>query len=166
MEIQELTGNPNPLDVISKINELVKIVRGGGAVGDTYIQFAGQPAPSELYDGQWENVSSQYAGLFFRAEGGAAADFGGTQSGGAPNASGNVGAIYGPNPNGFGSKNGVFKGSASSVTNSAFVNQTSQTNKNINSQDIVFRLSDSFASYSLTEFRTDNSTLRIWKRTA
>jgi hypothetical protein len=45
-------------------------------VGFIYFQLKGQPAPGELFTGTWENISSQFAGLFFRVEGGNAAAFG------------------------------------------------------------------------------------------
>lgn len=53
------------------------------------IQFPGQPTPSELYMAtEWENISSQYAGRFFRAEGGNAVTFGSNQAEGLPNING------------------------------------------------------------------------------
>lgn len=40
------------------------------AIGHIYIQFRGQTEPATLYKGTvWANVSSMYAGCFFRAEG-------------------------------------------------------------------------------------------------
>lgn len=45
-------------------------------IGFTYIQFPGKSAPGTLWpDATWSNVSSEFAGDFFRAEGGAAAAF-------------------------------------------------------------------------------------------
>ena len=48
-------------------------------IGSIYIQLKGQSAPSDLFGGTWENISSSYAGRFFRAEGGNAAAFGSDQ---------------------------------------------------------------------------------------
>ncbi len=54
-------------------------------VGFIYIQFAGQSTPDALFGGTWENISSQFAGEFFRAEGGNAVEFGNSQKEGLPN---------------------------------------------------------------------------------
>jgi hypothetical protein len=54
------------------------LVRGKGylPIGFVYFQLKGQPAPEEIFAGTWENISAQYAGLFFRVEGGNASAFG------------------------------------------------------------------------------------------
>ncbi len=126
-------------------------------VGMIYIQYAGQAAPADLFGGTWENVSAAYAGLFFRAEGGAAAEFGSTQTDGAPNITGSfgipkyevnvdpTGAFY---VSGFGYNN----------INSSFANQSSPI--------IGFSAANSNDKYALAEVRSVNSTIRIWKRTA
>lgn len=58
-------------------------------VGDVKIQYAGQLTPQKLYIAtEWEDISSQYAGLFFRAKGGDALPFGQTQEEGLPNIKG------------------------------------------------------------------------------
>ena len=51
-------------------------------VGGTYIQIDATAGldPGTLFGGTWSNVSSSYAGLFFRAEGGSAAAFGSSQA--------------------------------------------------------------------------------------
>ncbi|MCL2277544.1 MAG: phage tail protein [Treponema sp.] len=43
--------------------------------GYIYFRLRGRPRPSVLYTGVWHDISSQYAGLFFRVKGGNAADF-------------------------------------------------------------------------------------------
>lgn len=48
-------------------------------VGMVYVQYPGMPAPSSLFPGTWTNISSNYAGRFFRVEGGNAASFGSCQ---------------------------------------------------------------------------------------
>lgn len=46
-------------------------------IGEVYVQFPTQTAPQTLYGrGTWTDVTSTYAGLFFRAAGGNAATFG------------------------------------------------------------------------------------------
>lgn len=53
--------------------------------GFIYVQLAGQPAPKSLWPGlNWADVTGQYAGHFFRAEGGGSAPFGQAQSDNAP----------------------------------------------------------------------------------
>ena len=50
-------------------------------IGFEYVQRKGQSAPSTLFGGgTWSNVSSEYAGLFERVEGGNAAAYGSTQT--------------------------------------------------------------------------------------
>lgn len=45
-------------------------------VGEIYIQYPGKKDPQTLYGrGIWTNKSSEFAGLFFRAEGGNASEF-------------------------------------------------------------------------------------------
>lgn len=45
-------------------------------IGEIYIQFPGKPDPQTLYGrGSWDNISNEFAGLFFRAEGGNASEF-------------------------------------------------------------------------------------------
>jgi hypothetical protein len=47
-------------------------------VGMVYIQFPGQSKPEDLgWPGTWSNISNEYAGNFFRAEGGVARSFNG-----------------------------------------------------------------------------------------
>ena len=50
-------------------------------VGEIYVQYPGKKDPQTLYGrGTWTNISSEFAGLFFRAEGGNANEFeGGSQ---------------------------------------------------------------------------------------
>lgn len=44
--------------------------KAGLPIGFIYTQLPGSPAPDTLFTGTWTNVSSSYAGDFFRAEGG------------------------------------------------------------------------------------------------
>jgi hypothetical protein len=49
-------------------------------IGFVYFQLRGQPSPNDIFAGTWQNISSSFAGMFFRAEGGNAAEFGSSQS--------------------------------------------------------------------------------------
>ena len=122
-------------------------------VGAIYVQFAGQADPTTLFGGTWENVSATYAGLFFRAEGGAAAAFGSTQTDGAPNISGsfNIGADFEAWGGAFGLSIQGFRGA---------------DNRNTDGGYVQFNASSSNNKYVLTEVRPVNSTIRIWRRTA
>lgn len=43
-----------------------------------YVQYPGMPEPNTLWPSvKWEQITSQYAGLFFRAEGGTSKSFNG-----------------------------------------------------------------------------------------
>lgn len=125
-------------------------------VGSIYVQFSGQAAPSDLFGGTWSNVSSTYAGRFFRAEGGSAAAFGSTQGHGAPNATGGVAPIAAvSNLDSYGALSWDMLG------------QNSVSGSGHEQGRIVMDLSKSNSTYgSANEVRPINSTIRIWKRTA
>ena len=58
--------------------------KGTLPVGTVYVQYPNQSEPASIFGGTWSNISSQYAGRFFRAEGGAAVAFGSGQAEGLP----------------------------------------------------------------------------------
>lgn len=63
---EKLEQNPIPIDFI-------------------YVQLSSQPEPKSLWPNvEWEEITSSYSGLFFRAEGGGSSSFGSTQEGDAP----------------------------------------------------------------------------------
>lgn len=125
-------------------------------IGTVYVQFAGQSAPADLYGGIWENISANYAGQFFRAEGRNAAEFGSWQDGGAPNIWGGVQT---------GHSLGLFGGPFEGAVYAHEVYGGSQAASS-GSYSKGFRFSASIVDsrYSLSEFRPFNSTVRIWKR--
>ncbi len=54
-------------------------------IGFIYVQLPSQPDPKSLWSMvEWKDVTSDYAGLFFRAEGGRSAVFGEIQPENAP----------------------------------------------------------------------------------
>ena len=58
-------------------NEIVNLKQNPVPIGFIYVQLSGQKDPQTLWPNtQWSNVSPNYAGLFFRAEGGNANSFG------------------------------------------------------------------------------------------
>ena len=121
-----------------------------------YVQYRGQDDPATLFPGTtWSNVSSTYAGRFFRAEGGAAAAFGSQQAGGLPNISGYTG--WGENSEYFQPYGAFFKnGSGLFGSNSS----------DFDNAGAFFDASRYNSLYgAATEVRPINETFRIWKRT-
>ncbi len=71
----------------SDVQGQINAIRSSPALpaGFIYVQLAGQPAPKSLWPGlNWADVTGQYAGHFFRAEGGGSAPFGQAQDDNAP----------------------------------------------------------------------------------
>jgi hypothetical protein len=65
---------------LAEANEaIIKASTIAAPIGIVYMQYAGMAAPADLWGGTWENISSTFAGRFFRAEGGNAAAFGSAQ---------------------------------------------------------------------------------------
>lgn len=148
--------NPGLIDITELANEVAgkadktQVPNLAMPIGAIYIQYAAQADPTTLFGGTWENVSATYAGLFFRAEGGAAAAFGSTQTDGAPNITGSIGVNDG----------GYASGAFSDVVGAGWNFATRGDTK------INFVASNSNGKYVLAEVRPANSTIRIWKRTA
>lgn len=67
--------------------KLASNVVGNLPIGFIYFQLRGQATPDALFGtlGKWQDVSSTYAGEFFRAVGGNSGSFGATQTEGLPN---------------------------------------------------------------------------------
>ena len=171
MTVAQIQTSPTNLDMIDKINEIIRNllyvddstikISGGGVIsaappiGTVYVQFPGKSAPADLYGGEWTNISSQLAGMFFRAEGGLAAAFGSSQGGGAPNITGSfvVCSMWGQGSSG------------------AFYNANQATRTGIsggadnNGTNYGFSAYNSHSGYGLGEFRPANSTIRIWEKT-
>lgn len=131
-------------------------------IGTVYVQFAGQSAPADLYGGIWENISANYAGQFFRAEGGNAAEFGSTQSDGAPNIYGSVSmGVYGDSAGAA----PHFPGGAFSVGAEELTWLSQGENQRNAPTYFDFSANRVSGKYQLSEVRPVNSTIRIWKRT-
>ena len=107
----------------------------------------------------------QYAGLFFRAEGGNAAPFGETQTGGAPNITGSMIVEQ----NGLASLT-FSAGLAVSGCFSSAIMGTGAANTGVPTSrpiGVNFSAANANATYGAAdEIRPANSTIRIWKRTA
>lgn len=151
------------------------------AINSIYIQFRGQSAPADLYPGTtWQNISSTYAGRFFRAEGtvscsytangstatysNAAVAFGSVQKASLPNITGfaemDVGGIYNNN-NQSGAiykhslRRGLYGDYETSIGNIGF--DASRSNKVYG----AVAENNNVATMPIPP----NETMRIWKRT-
>ena len=161
-----ITGKLGNKNIVRSVNNAAADDNGNVTlntmpVGAVYVQFASQPDPTSLFGGTWSNISSLFAGLFFRAEGGAAATFGGSQTGGLPNITGTAeisNSKIGSSVKNFsGALYGVGSYSRGVV---ASTDLEMQTNLGIDAKK-------SSAIYgAANEVRPVNSTIRIWKRTA
>jgi len=130
----------------AKTFEIVANNKGYLPVGFIYFQLRGQPAPGELFSGDWQDISSQYAGLFFRVEGGNAAAFGSEPQ--AQEVQSHRHTYYGQNN----------VGDWTNIT----------TNKPDNNwKPMANAPAQRNTSYEGdTETRPVNTTIRVWKRTA
>ena len=130
-------------------------------LGFIYIQFRDQAGPNTLFPGTtWQNISSTYAGRFFRAEGGASASFGGQQAGGLPNITGSVT-----------SGQGILQRTSASTGALYFYDYSQKTSRWNDGGDNYLTIAlDASRSSSLygaaSEVRPINETVRIWKRIA
>ncbi len=125
-------------------------------IGTVYIQFPGKTAPATLYGGTWSNISSSFAGSFFRSEGVYASAFGsGSQAGSiAYTYSGfSVGTIH-IIPRDYFSVTANYDTTSSSLGNIATVRFT---NTGSYTEDM---------SYTAYLLRPVNLTIRLWERTA
>lgn len=144
----EIDSLPAFEDINNKVDSVIntKIM----PVGSIYVQFANQSDPATLFGGEWSNISSDFAGLFFRAEGGASAEFGSTQENGIPQHTHTVNISWG---NGGSSSSPMVRGEAD---NDYFQGYKVFESTTANGSS-VYGAAD--------EVRPVNSTIRIWKRT-
>jgi len=117
----------------------------GCPVGAVYVQLPGQSTPDSIYGGTWSNISSSYAGAFFRAEGGNASGFG----------AGLQDMMIQSHSHTIGKTNASYR--LSGLTS--------------NGTRVMQREGDGSGEWSTdpsgsTETRPVNYTIRIWKRTA
>lgn len=143
--------------------KLASSVVGNLPIGFIYMQLRGQSTPDVLFNttGKWQDISSTYAGEFFRAVGGNSASFGVTQSEGLPNIAGETSA------------NAVGKSdSINSFGIGAFLSVVSRgsgsgsgENSNVNSVKFRFNAANANAIYGASTHVTPyNSAVRIWKK--
>lgn len=137
-------------------------------IGSIYIQFSGQSDPTTLFGGTWQNISSTYAGRFFRAEGEDAAAFGSNQAEGLPNADGSwyTGFSRDGAPLILGRAAGVFS-SSEVAPSTRTVDRGYQSGGGAQIAIGRFSLRSGNSIYGASDHVTPiNTTIRIWKRTA
>lgn len=157
------TAKPDEImrEVRKAFEELAQNVTGF-AVGSIYVQYPGQDEPKAVFGGSWLNITSMYAGLFFRAEGGDASTFNsGTQAwdAGPHQHLTGVGTTLADAATGiYGSSPLDIPGLATRVVQSAVVVPSSQ--------GVTSKSFYSGAVSTVTELRPINQSIRIWKRSA
>ena len=154
----EESSNTNHIATTKWVTDKLNSSHQSMPVGSVYFQLANQPDPTTLFGGTWSNISSTYPGMFFRAEGGSAAAFGSSQSGGLPNA---TGVAHNLRTLGGGAYSESFY-SSQVINSSGF---TGNENKSVGGFSMDLSRSNSLYG-AANEVRPVNSTIRIWKRTA
>ena len=129
--------------------------------GFIYIQLRGTQTPDEIFktSGKWQDISSNYAGEFFRAVGGASNSFGYTQAEGLPN----INAFIATDRLGLYTNheysNGAVTTTMSALGGCGIVNGWGT--------DFIFDASRSSHIYGAsTNVTPYNSAVRIWKKIA
>lgn len=147
----------NAVKKITLTNLVNKII----PIGFIYIQYRNQSTPDILFgtDGKWQDVSSEYAGEFFRAVGGNSSSFGVTQAEGLPNITGTFALSWGLLYSDGNGMSGAFTSNGSLAT----PNPGSHNNRN----SVVFNASNSNSIYGASTHVTPyNSSIRIWEKIA
>lgn len=142
-------------------NEVMNIKQNLIPIGFIYVQLPKQTAPEDIWSwGTWKDVSSDYAGVFFRVEGGNAASFGDVQNQTSPRIT-SVTENYGGNggSNDFKDTIDIYANNEYSSHVYSAVHYTSSLQ---GYQDGYLGLS---FKQSADEVRPRNMAIRIWKRT-
>ena len=131
-------------------------------IGFIYVQYKNQSTPDTLFgtDGKWQDVSSEYAGEFFRAVGGDSSSFGITQAEGLPNITGLIDPVSGLFKSNF--RDGAFSGGGDWR-----FSPVQQNSGGGESSACYFSASGSNSIYGASTHVTPyNSAIRIWKKIA
>lgn len=136
-------------------------------VGFVYWQLPGQKAPGEFLAGNWVDITSQYAGLFFRAAGGDGLSFSedsiNIQKEGLPNITGSFSFVGGENGRVWGGGSGVFKAISVQQQNYLLYRSNGGTQTLVKQWD--FAASNSNSIYGESNHVTPiNTSIRIWVR--
>lgn len=148
----------NAVKRITLTNLVNKII----PIGFIYIQYRNQSTPDILFgtDGKWQDISSEFAGEFFRAVGGNSAAFGSKQAEGLPNITGIIDPVSGLFKSNF--KNGAFSGGGdwrfSPIQQNSGGGESAECYFNASSSNSIYGASTHVTPY--------NSSIRIWKKIA
>jgi hypothetical protein len=134
------------LDILNKINA---VADAQYPVGYVYTQYPGTSDPATLFGGTWLNITSLYAGLFFRAEGGAALAFNGGNQADAIITHRHALGVSGAGSFAFGS---------TTITSSSVMTLAGAGTNGPNTGDPL-------TVATASETRPVNTTIRIWQRT-
>lgn len=129
-------------------------------VGFIYVQYRGQLTPDQIFktSGKWQDISSQYAGEFFRAVGGNSASFGSKQKEGLPEIYGNI--VFASGLIRPGNASGAF----SSLAPGEYVFAETKSSTQLDNF-ITFTASEDNPIYGASKNVTPyNSAIRIWKK--
>lgn len=134
-------------------------------IGDIYLQFKGEDDPATKgLAGTWSNISINFAGQFFRVEGGAAAPFGSSQAHAAQRMIGAASSYNGQGIIAAGSQTGII---VAGVSRTAGVTGSSATASDIGIDTSAGGLYNTDGDGSGNgEGRPTNDTMRVWKRTS
>lgn len=151
------------------LSSLNNILKASLPVGFIYIQLRGQQTPDQIFNtsGKWQDISSTYAGEFFRAVGGNSGSFGSKQNEGLPNIKGDSSAYRTSSGVGLGyffqtenERTGAFVHG-----NRVYAGMRILEFKDRNSISLGFDASKSNAIYGASTHVTPyNSAVRIWKK--
>jgi hypothetical protein len=126
-------------------------------IGFIYMQLPDQETPANLFGGTWKNISSSYAGLFFRVEGGNAAAFGTDQSDAMQNIYGIFKSVLTDPTSGFSATGPFYNGGTPRAR--GWSGESSDEVR-------ILGFDASRQVRTATETRPVNKTIRIWRRTA
>lgn len=153
--------NKNLVDYASYVFDLCH------PVGEIYIRYPGQSSPRDLYKrGTWDNISDEYAGLFFRAEGGNANPFeGGSQEDKIRNITGEL-DCQGFNENAKDSI-GAFSVKSRGRTESGYSDRAAYSRvRTFDANANTENYGNPMAGHADgPEIRPVNTTIQIWRRT-
>ena len=133
------------LDLLDKINS---VADAQYPVGYVYTQYPGTSDPATLFGGTWLNITSLYAGLFFRAEGGFALAFNGGNQADAIIAHRHALGVSGA---------GTFAFGSTTISSSSVMTLAGAGTNGPNTGDPL-------TVATASETRPVNTTIRIWQR--
>ena len=136
--------------------------KGSLPIGATYLQLPSQSAPDDIFTGTWSNISSSYAGDFFRAEGGRAASFGSSQG---DTFQGHIHRLW--MYHGSGNANSRELSSYRGITGGYVGDRNYYTSARDGTRGMKYYSQDAYGAGTPRhgdETRPVNQTIRVWKR--